>query len=321
LLHFRADSFAEACEFVDQLPVYHDGRLVNAARAAVELAVLDLAGKAFQRPIADACQWLELPEFVAPGALPTVRFSGIVVGRKPLKRRALLALQRAYGLRDFKLKVAVPGWQAALADAARGLGGAIARGRATLRVDANAGWSLAEVSEAIPLLKRAGVSVLEQPLPPDQDGALASLRAAADPDLGIMADESLRTVEDAQRLIEEGGVRVLNVRIAKCGGLLPSWRIAAEALAHGLDVQLGCLVGETSLLSAAGAAFLQRCPRVRFVEGSFGRWLLRDDVIASPVQFGYRGRLRAPRGYGLGVTPDLRAIERLRSRPPVLLRL
>ena len=65
-------------------------------------------------------------------------------------------------------------------------------------------------------------------------------------------------------------------RIAKNGGLLPALRIARRALEAGLDLQLGCLVGETSLLSAAGLAFLQACPRVRFVEGAFGRFLLRQ---------------------------------------------
>ena len=104
---------------------------------------------------------------------------------------------------------------------------------------------------------------------------------------------------------------MFNIRIAKNGGLMPALRIARVALANGLDVQLGCLVGETSILTAAGIAFLEACPQVRFVEGAFGLLLLRQDVVRRPIRFGWRGRIRRPKAFGLGVEVDAQALERL----------
>lgn len=310
LLEFRCTSFAEAVEFADELPALLDGRIVNAARAAVELAVLDLAGCVFRRRAAEAVRYLELPGFGPPGCLSRVRYSGVVVGRSASRLGWLLRLQRAYGLRDFKLKVAVDGWEKRLERAARGLGSALRDGRATLRVDANGGWSPAQAAEALPLLDRWGVCAVEQPLAVTRDEDLPAL--ARRTRCAIIADESLVTAESAESLLE-AGVGVLNIRIAKLGGLLAAWRIAAQALAAGADVQLGCLVGETSVLSAAGIAFLEACPRVRFAEGCFGRFLLREDVVRKPIQFGLGGRVLPRRGDGLGVAVDPGRLARLTS--------
>jgi L-Ala-D/L-Glu epimerase len=309
LSDYNPTSFVEALERIEELPLEVGGRVVTAARAAVELASLDLACKAFGRRPADIAGWMGLIGFGSPGCLPNARYSGIVVGHTRRRLQNFLRLQRLYGLRDFKLKVAVDGWEERLTWAYAILRRALARGKATLRVDANAGWSLAEAAEAFPVLEQHGVCAVEQPLPEANDPDLAYLAEQCTCDLS--ADESLLTPDDAQRLIAAGGVDVLNVRIAKNGGLMPSLQIARAALSAGLDLQLGCMVGETGILSAAGAAFLEICPRVRFVEGAFGSFLLRDNVTPHPLRFGYGGRIRPLRGPGFGVAVDPQALNRL----------
>lgn len=297
-------SFVEALEVIETLPMQIGGRVVTAARTAVELALLDLVCQVFSRRPADVAGWLGLPGFGSPGCRAHVRYSGIVTGGTRRKLAALLRLQRLYGLRDFKLKVAVDGWEQRLAWTHQVLRRPLERQKVTLRVDANAGWSLAEATEATVLLEQNGVCALEQPLPDVHDADLPYL--AEQTSCHLIADESLLTIEDAERLIEGGGVRVLNIRLAKNGGLMPALRIARLGLAAGLDVQLGCLVGETSILSAAGVAFLETCPKVRFVEGAFGAWLLRSDVTQRPVRFGRGGRIGRRQSFGLGVevAPD-----------------
>ncbi len=309
LADFAPNSFIESLERIEDLPADIEGRVVNAARCAVELALLDLCGKAFGRRPADMAGWLGLPGFGPPGALATARYSGMVVGRSRARLQWLLWLQRRYGLRDFKLKVATDGWQERLRWAHQVLHRPIADGRATLRVDANAGWSLAEAHESLVPLEKHGVCAIEQPLPDAHDHDLPYL--AEQTSCAVIADESLLTIEDARRLIEGGGVRVFNVRLAKNGGLLPALRIARLVLQAGRDVQLGCLVGETSLLSAAGVAFLETCPRVRFVEGAFGPVLLKRDIAQPSVRFGFRGVIRPRRGFGLGVAVRPERLEQL----------
>src|SRR5690606_37817002 len=114
--------FPAALEFAEQLPTLVEGRVVHAARAAVELALIDLAGRAFHRRASEAATWLGLPGFGAPGALRVARYSGMAVGRRPQRLRPFLRLQRLYGLRDFKLKVATDGWEQRLRDVERVLG-------------------------------------------------------------------------------------------------------------------------------------------------------------------------------------------------------
>ena len=74
-------------------------------------------------------------------------------------------------------------------------------------------------------------------------------------------------------------------------------------------LQVGCQVGESSLLSAAHLTLLSALapltPGVRFAEGCFGRHLLREDPASPLVQFRYGGRPpRPPQGTGLGVQVD-----------------
>jgi muconate cycloisomerase len=131
----------------------------------------------------------------------------------------------------------------------------------------------------------------------------------------------LVTLADAQRLLAGGGVQVLNIRIAKNGGLMPALRMARMALAVGRDVQLGCLVGETSILTAAGIAFLEACPRVRFVEGAYGRFLLRGDVTRRPIRFRRAGRINPRSGFGLGIDVAEATLRKWSPQAPATLHL
>jgi len=76
-----------------------------------------------------------------------------------------------------------------------------------------------------------------------------------------------------------------------------------EALNAGLAVQIGCQVGESSLLSAAHLVLVTAVQRITYAEGCFGYHLLREDPAEPVLQFRYGGRPPAtPVGFGLGVT-------------------
>jgi L-alanine-DL-glutamate epimerase-like enolase superfamily enzyme len=131
----------------------------------------------------------------------------------------------------------------------------------------------------------------------------------------VVVDEGLTTRESLQTLISRRACTGANVRSSKCGGLLGASARCREALDAGLMLQVGCQVGESSLLSAAHLTLLQALapltPGVRYAEGCFGRHLLREDPASPLVQFGYGGRPpRRPPGAGLGVQVDLAALQR-----------
>lgn len=297
LAEFRAGTFEEAVALADQLSFEFEGTSANAARAAVELAWLDLAGRAFQRPLRDAA-FAAFPRIQALPETEPPRYSGMVIGRGTMKLKFLVRAQYAYGLRDFKIKVAIPDWERRLCAAHTALRHPMQLGKATLRVDANGGWSLEDALRAIPLLESCNVAAIEQPLPPRDDAQIPRLVTATK--IPIMPDESLVSLADAKRLIELGA-GMLNIRIAKVGGLLPALQMAQLAMERGCGVQLGCLVGETSVLSAAGQVFARTIPITRFLEGAFGRWLLKREVARPAVQFGYGGRVETSHDAGLGV--------------------
>ncbi len=103
-------------------------------------------------------------------------------------------------------------------------------------------------------------------------------------------------------LINPNACTAVNVRISKCGGLLAAFNRCMRAPEAGLTVQVGCQVGETSLLSAAQMILIAAVRRVTFGEGCFGLHLLREDPVTPLMQFGYGGRPPAfPKGPGLGV--------------------
>ena len=130
----------------------------------------------------------------------------------------------------------------------------------------------------------------------------------------VIADESLVTLEDATKLIQEQACDVFNIRVSKCGGILASKAIAELGLSMGMKVQIGAQVGETSLLSAAGRHLAAHLSRVEYSEGSFGTYLLSEDITPQPVMFGYQGLGDLVLGDGLGVQVDDDTLERLAVR-------
>ena len=324
LISFHAESFPEALEAIEALP-WQDAadRPIPAARTAVELAMLDAVLRTYRRNMDAVVQWMGLPGFGLPGSIGRIRYSGVLACDDAASTMRQLRWMYWGGLRDFKLKVGVPGDHELVQRVARYLRIPLATDRATLRVDANGAWSVDEAVEWLAATEHLPIAALEQPVAPGQEQNL--VRAAgfmprdAAPD--IMHDESLVTMDDARRLIDLGIADAFNIRISKCGGLIPSLRLAALARRHDVLVQLGCMVGETSLLSAAGLRFLQVCPMVAWAEGCFGSFLLAGDTVARPLRFGYGGRPPKLRGEGLGVR-----VEPDRLRPwcvtePVVLNL
>jgi L-alanine-DL-glutamate epimerase-like enolase superfamily enzyme len=162
-----------------------------------------------------------------------------------------------------------------------------------VRVDANAGWTVARAKQMIPVLKEFGVEFLEQPLPPgDLDGLADVHRHARKHDLPLVVDESCLVAADIPRLA--GKVDGINIKLAKCGSLREALRMIATARAHGMLVMVGCMI-ETSLGITAAAHFT---PLVDAADLD-GAALTVDDPFVGATIAG--GEIRLPTEPGLGV--------------------
>jgi len=272
------------------------GRCLNAAACAVDLACAD--GLLRRRGLAALAD-------LAAGRPPTpriaARVSGVLGSGDPRRTARRLRQMRWFGLRDFKLKLGLGRDvdEENLRVVGKAIGKAVAAGRCTLRVDVNGGWDLDTTPERVAALKPLGVCAVEQPVF-CAAAALADLARRCE--LPLLADESLLTDRDARCLLAEPHRVWWNVRLSKNGGLTRAAALTRLAAQAGVTVVVGCMVGESSLLSAAQRRLLQVAGAVRFVEGNYGRFLLKDDLTVRSLRFGYGGRLTVPAAPGLGAT-------------------
>ena len=297
-------SLSEAVSFLEKCDGKAPPEWVNpetpqtSAWCSVDLALLDAFGRVSGEPARPGAG-VPAP---SDAALRRYRYSGVVSAGRGWSYAVSLLKQRAFRFPHIKLKLEQDGALRAARTARRLLGR-----RVDLRVDANMAWDVEQALELIGRLGSVGIGSFEQPIAAGDLSGLARLVAEASAQ--IVVDEGLSDRESLQRFISHRACTGVNVRISKCGGLVGASARCREALDAGLMLQVGCQVGESSLLSAAHLALLEALapltPGVRYAEGCFGRHLLREDPASPLVQFGYRGRPpRRPAGAGLGVRVD-----------------
>jgi muconate cycloisomerase len=277
----------------------------NSLRCAIELAVLDAAARVCGRPLSDVTSLIAETADLRQNR-ERVRYSAVLTTLAPLKAVLRGLAFRLFGFTQCKMKVGERDAddRSAVQRVRWAMGGAC-----DLRVDANEAWTCRELEARVAPLVPLGVSSLEQPVPHAEVDGLAVLR----PRLGVpvMLDESLCSLSDAERAIERGTCDLFNLRLSKCGGFIPSLRIAARAKQAGLGYQLGCQVGETGILSAAGRHFATSVAGIRYLEGSFDRLLVTERLTVEDLTFGWGGWAPALHAPGLGVTIDRGGLDRV----------
>ncbi|WP_417670833.1 N-acetyl-D-Glu racemase DgcA [Roseibium sp.] len=119
--------------------------------------------------------------------------------------------------------------------------------RSRLIVDANEAWNSGNFDRNMDACERAGVALIEQPLPADNDGLLAEMER----NVTICADESLHPGEDMAVLRDR--YDAVNIKLDKSGGLTEALKMLQRARDLEFQVMIGCMLG-TSL--AMAPAFL-----------------------------------------------------------------
>jgi L-alanine-DL-glutamate epimerase-like enolase superfamily enzyme len=258
------------------------------ARAGLETAVLDALARIAGAPVR---------VLLGGGrATPTALETDVTIPIGEPEHMARLA--RAWFARGFRaLKVKVG--KDVDADArALGAVGRAAPG-ARLRVDANAGYTAAEALALARACERLGLRIecWEQPCAEDDLDGLAEVAAALD--APVVADESVRHLDDVRVLAARRCADGVNLKLAKSGGPLAALAIGRAARAAGLKVMMGGMV-ETRLGMTAAAHVACALGGADFVDLDTA-WLLADD----PYEGGYvaDGPLYTmPETPGLGVT-------------------
>ncbi len=127
-----------------------------------------------------------------------------------------------------------------------------ARPDSRLVIDANQGWTFAELQVFAPALHELGVLMIEQPLPRGEDQELEGFVSAAP----LCADESCLHIGE----LDEAATRyqMINIKLDKCGGLTHGLKLARAAQEKNLGLMIGCM-GGTSLSMAPSHVIAQLC--------------------------------------------------------------
>ena len=256
-----------------------------AAFCALETAVLDAAGRAWDLP---------LHEFFGPRGNGVLIYSAVIPMASREQMARLLGLVKQMAMPFLKLKVGGADDLEVLKLARETLGWEV-----DIRVDANCAWTAAEAIRRLREMAPYRLSAVEQPVAKEDFEGLKEVGAATG--LPVIADESLCTEAEARSLIDLKACGIFNLRLSKCGGPGAVDRIRRLAAAAGVRCQLGCHVGETSILSAAGRHFASCAPELVYLEGSFSPFLFAREPVAQPVVFGPGGRAPSLSGPGLGI--------------------
>ncbi|HEX2173288.1 MAG TPA: dipeptide epimerase [Dehalococcoidia bacterium] len=201
-----------------------------AARAALEMALLDLIGKDCGRPV-----WRIWG--LDPATMPRTSFTIGINTPDAMARKAAAAAE--YPI--LKVKVGTGRDHENLA-AIRAV-----RSEATIRVDANAAWTARDAIANVEPLLEFGLEFVEQPVAANDLAGLRFVRERLP--VPVFADESCLRPEDLPRLA--GVVDGVVLKVAKHGGPVATRRLAEIARALGLQIMIGCMV-ESSLGIAAG---------------------------------------------------------------------
>ena len=307
--HFIETYFAPALAGLDPTRVEEGSEAVFPlvagnyfTKAAVEMALWDLAGKAAGKPVY---------ELLGGRVRDAVATKWSVSGRPPAEAVAIAEWALGRGFRAMKVKVGL----GADADFARVAAVRGAVGPAVkLGVDANGGWGDAATAvAAIERLKALGIAFAEQPVWAGDPEEMAAVRRAAG--VPVIADESLYTLADAKQLARAGACDVFSIYIGKAGGIGPAKAIADFALGQGI----ACTIGSNLELGVGSAAMLHLGLAHRGVTPDaypcdiIGPFFYEDDILKEPLSLD-RGRAVATDRPGLGVELDEAKVERYRVR-------
>ena len=259
------------------------GRRPPQARAAEEMARLDLEARREHRPLAEP----------AKEALAV----NLTLGAGPPHE---VAARARAGLRDgyacFKVKAGLPDDAERVAAVRAALGPWPA-----LRVDANGAWSVDEAVRSIRAVERHDLEFVEQPCATMEELSEVRQRVSTP----IAADEPIASVADVRRAIELAACDAVNVKLASSGGFGPARDMLRAARSAGLGAFLSSTLdgpwGIAAALQLAAAENLSLACGLATLP-------LFEGPIAAALPAPRRGTLRVPSGPGLGVAVDEEAL-------------
>jgi L-alanine-DL-glutamate epimerase-like enolase superfamily enzyme len=275
----------------------------HGAKAAIEIALHDLAGKMANKPV---------HALLGNSGRGRMALLGVIGSGDEAGDLRDAAAKKDAGFTIYKIKVGIDRPEK---DAARTRAICKLLGRGVLiSADANQGFSVDEAIAYTRAVDGYGLGFFEQPVASDNLDGMAAVQAATD--IAIGADEGIHSAEDIRRHSATGAARGVSLKAIKLGGLRGLVEAGRLCDTLGMSVNISCKTGESSVACAAALHAAAVVPEV-----AWGLTLthtqLSEDVTARPVPTakGHVQRLDRP---GLGIEVDEARVAR--HRVPIAVR-
>src|SRR5215510_416408 len=266
------------------------------AHSAIEVALLDLAGRSSGLPLSD---------LIGGATRRGVAPMWLLGNPTPEQDIAEAHAKRAEGFGFFKLKIGtkpVDGEIASTLALRQALGAAM-----PLCADANCGLTFADARRYVDGTRAAGLMFVEQPLPHDNLNAISRLTRVSPTSIG--ADEGIHSLADIEAHADRG-VNGVSLKLIKLGGMSTALEAALLCARLGLAVNVAAKIAESSIASAAAIHLACAAPAVDWGV-SLTHFYLADDIAKNALTIA-NGLVDLPRGSGLGIDVDEAAVERYR---------
>jgi L-alanine-DL-glutamate epimerase-like enolase superfamily enzyme len=269
------------------------------AKAAVEIALYDLAGWAAGKPV---------HALLGDRTRRRVALLGVVGGGDFDGDLRDAEKKKAGGVTAYKIKVGI---DTPAKDAARTRAICKILGPGLLiSADANQGYSTEQAIEYVNAVENSGLDFFEQPVEASDLAAMAAVAAATE--IAIGADEGIHSLDDIKRHHERRAARGVSLKAIKLGGIAAVVAAARLCDALKMSVNVSCKTGESSIACAAALHVASVIPNI-----DWGLTLthigLAEDVTAEPIRT-ERGHAESLDRPGLGVDVDEDRVRRHRMQ-------
>src|ERR1700690_2048493 len=277
-----------------------DGRMYgnHGAKAAIEIALHDLAGRAAGKPV---------HALLGDKKRSRIALLGVIGGGDLVGDLRDAEKKKAAGITAYKIKVGI---DTAANDAVRtraickllGLG-------LLISADANQGYTTEQAIDYVRAVKSCGLDFFEQPVMADDLAGMAAV-AAAVAEIAIGADEGIHSLADIRRHHERKAARGVSLKAIKLGGIVAVVEAGKLCDSLGMSINISCKTGESSVACAAALHVACIIPNI-----AWGLTLthigLAEDVTGEPLatERGYVETIDRP---GLGIEVDEDRVHRHR---------
>ena len=279
-------------------PALHRALASNGgAHSAIELAVLDLVGRATGKRLID---------LVARPRRNGVKPMWLLGNKTADEDVAEAHARQQAGFDFFKLKIGVKplAKEIAIAFAVRE-----ALPNTPLCADANCGLTLAAARSYVEKTRKAKLMFVEQPLAYDDIEGLKKLARGTKVPIGI--DEGIHSFADITTSATAGAGGV-SLKLIKLGGIIAAIEAGKLCQKLGLSVNIAAKIAESSISSAAALHLACAVPKADWGV-SLTHFYLAEDIVRQPLRL-KDGLVALPDGPGLGIEVDEAAVERFRVR-------